>query len=1004
MTMNLDFPPVGAAHASLAGTGEAGSAASKSWLRHGCRSAPRFVLALVVYLATLPVAGWVLPTAWFAVMVGVIAGSGVGARVDRLGFARLMSWLAGVGYSCAGLYLVLFHTGAAQTFGVTLYGVIIFQVLVREYTHPRRLFVDLIPPVLSIAFVQAAASMIRIIEHRPWEIVTLLASPVAVYWVFRSLQTSLTESRRRLGEATVRAEAGALRIQEAHRIAMMAEALSGIGHWRFDMETRRFVWSDGVFRIVGLDPSADVPDPESLPALWVPEDRERIAGLLARAVKHGTPFAVEASVLRPDGQVRRVVSNGAAERDTAGAIVTVFGAIMDVTEAREREAALGKSEERFRLLADKSNDIIMQTTITPDGDRQLVYISPAVERVLGYSPNEDPDARTLSYVHPDDAPDVLKANLAQIAEGPDATPQVNTYRARHKDGHWVWLEGKPTFTFDPDTGVVRGMITVMRDVTAQREAAAAIERSEARYRLLAENTTDVIVQVSEKGFITFITPACEALLGYGQDELIGSEMALHVHPDDLASLIDDIVRLVAAGPGAPPIVVQYRARHKDGHWIWIEGRPKIHFDAKGDYTSLQDVIRDVTERKAAEAELARAYRAAEAAAVAKSDFLANMSHEIRTPLTAILGFSDMLEQVGTLDEEARLYAHRIATGGRTLLSVVNDILDFSKLEAGQVELDPLPFEAAEMFEGVIDLVAAQAGAKGLRLAVQLAPDMPAFLKADSSRLRQVLLNLLSNAIKFTVEGGVTLSAAYDPEDQRLRVSVSDTGQGIPADKRDRLFERFSQVDGSINRRHGGTGLGLAISKNLVELMGGEIEVASEVGAGSTFSFTIRAPLAEALLPSALAAPLTADDDALASAHILVVDDLAENRELVRLMLEALGHRVEEAASGGEAVSTAAARAFDLILMDVQMPGMDGLTAARLIRLGQGRNSATPILALSANVMADQVDQCLCAGMNDHVAKPLQVADLVAKVTFWAGRDCDEPPLEDPVGAQPTVNA
>ena len=1004
MTMNLDFPKASAAHAALAGTGEARAAAWKQWLDHGRRSGPRFVLVLVVYLATLPVAGWALPTAWLAAMVGLVAGNEAAVRVNRARIARLMSWLAGVGYSCAGFYLVLFHSGAAQTFGVTLYGVIIFKVLVREYTNPRRLLVDLIPPVLSITFIQAAASIIRVIEHKPWEIVTLLATPVAVYWVFRSLQTSLIESRRRLGEATVRAEEGAYRIQEAHRIAMMAEALSGIGHWRFDMETRRFVWSDGVFRIVGLDPSADVPEPESLPALWVPEDRERVAGLLAKAIKDGTPFAVEASVLRPDGQIRRVVSNGAAERDAAGAIVTVFGAIMDVTEAREREAALSKSEERFRLLAHKSNDIIMQTTVTPDGDRRLVYVSPAAERVLGYSQVESSNVRTLSYVHPDDAPKVLESNLAQIAEGPDATPRVTTYRARHKDGRWVWLEGKPTFTFDPDTGVVCGMITVMRDITAQRKAAEEVEQSEARYRLLAENATDVIVQVSAKGLVTFITPACEGLLGYRQDELIGSEMAPHVHPDDREDLIDGILRLVAAGPGAPPIVVQYRVRHKDGHWIWIEGRPKISFDANGDYFSLQDVIRDITERKAAEAELTVAYRAAEAAAVAKSDFLANMSHEIRTPLTAILGFSDLLEQVGSLDGEARRYAHRIATGGRTLLSVVNDILDFSKLEAGQVELDPQPFEVAETFEGVIDLVAAQAAAKGLKFAVQLAPDMPPILEADSSRLRQVLLNLLSNAIKFTVEGGVTLSAAYDSEGQRLRVSVSDTGPGIPADKRDRLFERFSQVDGSINRRHGGTGLGLAICKNLVELMGGQIEVASAEGAGSTFSFTIRAPVVEALRPSALATPLTADDDTLASAHILVVDDLAENRELVRLILEALGHRVEEADGGGQAVSAAAAQAFDLILMDVQMPGMDGLTATRLIRLGKGPNFATPILALSANVMADQVDRCLSVGMNDHVAKPLQVADLVAKVTYWAGRDCEEPILGESAGAQPAVNA
>ena len=860
MSLNLNAFRPQPARSPLTGAGEPVARPPglwrPAWARFLARCdlglAPRLVFRLVIALAAAPFAGWLLPSLWLAVMIALQAIACLAHRSSRAGAEAVVDWLDGAGLSIAALYLVLYYTGAAQTLGVTLFGVVIFEVLVRRYAEPRRLAIDLIPPMASIVLVQIAACVLRVVQHRPLEIITVLASPFAVFWVFRALLSNLTENRRQLGEASVRAQAAAVKIHEAHRIAMMAEQLAGVGHWRYDMRARRYIWSDGVYRIVGLDPNQDLPSAQDLAQLWAPEDRDRVAACLSRAMKDGAPFEVEARVIRPDGEVRHVVSNGAAERDASGAITTVFGAVMDVTRAHLREAALGRSEERFRLLADKSNDVIMQATVSPDGSRRLTYISPAVEKVLGYKPDEDPEALTLGYVHPDDVEALICSNLAQIGEGPGAAPRLNTYRAQHKDGHWVWLEGKPTFTFDPETGAVCGLITVMRDVTAQKIAAD---------------------------------------------------------------------------------------------------------------------------------ELARAHEAAQAAAVAKSDFLANMSHEIRTPLTAILGFSDLLQGVGTLDAKARLYAQRIANGGRTLLAVVNDILDFSKLDAGQVALDPQPFDPAAALHDVIDLVAAQAEAKGLRLELDLAPDLPPLVLADSSRLRQVLLNLLGNALKFTTAGAVTLSAAYEPANERLEVSVADTGEGILAERCDRLFERFFQVDGSINRRHGGTGLGLAICKNLVELMGGEIGVRSTEGQGSTFRFSIAAPVAEL----AEATAVTGDaGDGVETGHVLVVDDLAENRELVRLILTALGCQVEEAAGGAEAVAAAGAEGFDLILMDVQMPGMDGQTAARLIRQGGGRNAVTPILALSANVLAEQVAQCLAAGMNDHIAKPLQVAELVGKVSYWIG--------------------
>ncbi len=659
----------------------------------------------------------------------------------------------------------------------------------------------------------------------------------------------------------------------------------------------------------------------------------------------------------------------------------------DLTAASAPQPAISESEARFRMLAEHTNDVIMQ--VNPCG--VITFITPACHALMGYSPEEMIGTRVLAYSHPDDLPEIRSVMAGFIAAGPDAAPIVTQYRALRKDGRCIWIEGRPKINFDA-AGAQISLHDVIRDITAQKEADAAIRRSEERFRMLAENATDTLCVMDPTGAITFVTKACERLLGYSPEEMLGVKAQDRMHPDDAKRIMAQTVEYVAAGPGAEWISIEYRSRHKDGHWVWIEGRPKIIFDAKGRPVAIHDVVRDIGARKAVEFELERAREAAEAATAAKSDFLANMSHEIRTPLTAIIGFSALLESAPELSEDSRRKVRRIVTGGRTLVAVVNDILDFSKIEANQLELDPQPFDPAEFLRGAIELVEGQADSKGLDLQLRLDAGLPALILADSSRLRQILLNLLNNAIKFTSTGGVTISADYRPDDQTLHVAVTDTGPGIPADKRERLFERFSQIDSSISRRQGGTGLGLAICKSLVGLMGGEIHIDSAEGGGSSFSFTIAAPPADAPASSDLAADGEMDARG-AVAQILVVDDLAENRELIRLLLEAIGHSVQEASSGGEAVSAAVDRPFDLILMDIQMPGMDGLAASRLIRETAPLNLTTPILAVSANVLADQVAQCLAAGMDDHIAKPIQVLDFVGKVSSWIGVDRSEADID-----------
>jgi len=399
---------------------------------------------------------------------------------------------------------------------------------------------------------------------------------------------------------------------------------------------------------------------------------------------------------------------------------------------------------------------------------------------------------------------------------------------------------------------------------------------------------------------------------------------------------------------------------------------------------LWNVQDDLTDKRR---RLDAAVLQAEAAAEAKSNFLANMSHEIRTPLTAIIGFSDLLARMPDLAPTVATYVGRIGSGGQTLLAVVNDILDVSKLEAGYVELDPQPFEVAAFFEDTLAIVAPQAAAKGLAMRLAFDGDIPPALSADSSRLRQVMLNLLGNAIKFTAQGSVSVTVAHEAATSRLCVTVSDTGCGVPAGKLGRLFYRFSQADSSVTRNHGGTGLGLSICKALVELMGGEIEVASVVGAGSSFAFWVVAPPAELREKEPVAA--ARPDPAGRPSRILVVDDLDLNRELVRTLLEASGYSVEEAAGGADAVAATRLRAFDLILMDLQMPEMDGFTAARIIRNDASPNRRTPIVALSANVLPEHAAAGAEAGMNGHVGKPINVTELLSVVAAWVEAEPDE---------------
>ena len=395
--------------------------------------------------------------------------------------------------------------------------------------------------------------------------------------------------------------------------------------------------------------------------------------------------------------------------------------------------------------------------------------------------------------------------------------------------------------------------------------------------------------------------------------------------------------------------------------------------------SEQARLRRLLVRRAASARQAR--RSAVIASRAKTEFLATMSHEIRTPMNSILGFTQVLLQDRELPAEARGHVEVIAQAGGSLMTVLNDILDFSKVEAGQIQLNLEPVDVGAAGRHAIDIVQGPARAKGLTLRLET-EGVDGLFELDGQRLRQVLLNLLNNAVKFTQEGHVRLTVAQRPETQTLRFEVCDTGIGVQPDVIGRLFARFSQADSSTTRDYGGTGLGLAICKGLVERMGGTIGIESRPDVGSTFWFELPAKAATGLVDQSRADAAASD---LLQGRVLLVDDHAMNRRLGETLLRIMGCEVDLATSGEEAVAAASQRLYDAILMDVHMPRMDGLTAARAIRALDGPGRLAPIIAMSADVLSDSLELCRQAGMVDHIAKPIQMPLMHAVLKRWMGQ-------------------
>jgi PAS domain S-box-containing protein len=608
-----------------------------------------------------------------------------------------------------------------------------------------------------------------------------------------------------------------------------------------------------------------------------------------------------------------------------------------------------------------------------------------------------------ALIHPDEQA-ASRETVRRLAEG-----EIDSYeherRMRHRDGHYIWVVSRAEVVSRMEDGRPAWMFGALKDISDSKAQEAALRRSEANSRLILDNATDLICRVGPDGRLLYVSAATERIFGVSAETFMTRDFSEFIHPDDLPALVAAKSGLL--GGRLHEASILFRIQHPVRGELWAEYVARAAPDeATGSPAGYISVTRDVTERARMEAEreerarerkvnaeldrvarqMAEARLAAEKANRAKTRFLAGMSHELRTPLNGILGYAQLLRMDGGLSPtQAERVEHMLAAGSH-LLEMLSCVLDLSEIENETIEIQTVPVDVVRVAEASVNIVRPAAEAKGLALGLAVANGTPRRIVSDPSRLRQVLLNLLGNAVKYTPSGSVQLrlgaaGTAQAPDTGRLHFEVADTGPGIAPAKIHLLFEEFERIEADVPDGVEGTGLGLSLARRLAVMLGGALGYADNPGGGSVFWLEL--PVARA--DSAVAAPARASDfsalpvqvarDAGPGRRVLVVDDVAMNRDIAEAFIRSAGYEVICAASGGEAVGLAEADDYHVILMDIRMPGMDGLEATRRIRALPGRRALVPIVAFTAQVFTEQIEACREAGMDTHLAKPFTLDTL-----------------------------
>jgi|GEM_PF-3731162 len=715
--------------------------------------------------------------------------------------------------------------------------------------------------------------------------------------------------------------------------------------------------------------------------------KERVFPEIETSEKLKSRFAVGVPITTSEGyQVGAVcvLDNVAQPEPTKKMIEALRSIAVLAGEAMHKRSLTQKGETAFAILQ-KAQKLSRIAHFVFD---PVSFKTISISKSLGVFYDDDGDterqldfSKFIERLHPEDAGQVQHViGLSVKKNDPiDIKFRVEGHKGVYRD---IWLNAEP---LDINEDQTAPWIGIMQDITDQVRKEQVLEENIAFRHAATDTALDCVITIDASATIQAFNPAAERTFGYAQDEVIGAPLAETIIPEELRSAHKaGMKRYLETGEhNVLGKRVEVEAITKTGMRLPIE-LAITPFRVKNEkfFTAY---LRDISERKAAESEieesaahLKMSKEDAEAANAAKSDFLATISHEIRTPLNGIIGglslIKDDLERT-----DHRSHAEVAYNSAEALLVLINDILDLSKIEAGKLEIEKTDFDLRDCVESAANLFKANAEEKGLEFLVEIPNDLNRWRIGDSGRIRQVLLNFISNAVKFTDKGNVVVSVAHIDKEQ-VALNVSDTGIGVPLKHQDKLFMNFQQVDASYKRRFSGSGLGLAISKQLAELMGGDIHFSSKEKKGSTFTMTLPLKIGNAQ-ENTYAQEVEPDH---LKGNILIVEDSATNALVARALLRLKGAKVDHVSDGAEAVAACRVRPYDLILMDLAMPEMDGFEATREIRSSNAVNKETPIVALTANV--SERDRCNCkdAGMNDLVEKPINRKKFLNTVAEWLG--------------------
>jgi PAS domain S-box-containing protein len=756
-------------------------------------------------------------------------------------------------------------------------------------------------------------------------------------------------------------------------------------------------WSAAAERLLGW-PAGEIVGKNLAAFPWLTADLSPCDGVAVPEQAPRRPAAVRTRTR--DGALVDVEWHRSEFRNAAGELVSNLWLGLDVTASNRAEEALRESEERFRATLEQAPAGIAHL----DEQGRFLIVNDKYCQIAGYSREELLGRRLREITHPDDvAGDARNARALFDGAIPGYSREKRYVR---KDGGMVWVNTTVSLV-RASAGRSRSMLTIVTDISDRKRAEEHLQQSHDRYRFLADAMPHMVFTATPGGQADYHNRSWLAYTGQSFEAALGQGWATAVHPDDVDRYLAGWAAGVSAGV---PYQMDARFRRADGEYRWHLVRTTPMRDQLGGIVEWVGAAIDTEDQKRAAAELERKVleqtaeareqaRRAEQASLAKSEFLAMMSHEIRTPMNVIVGLAELIQE-SAMPEGQREYVVMLRRASATLLTVINDILDLSAVESRDLRIQRIPFDLDAVFRSVASVMESRARARGLELVCDLAGGVPRRLLGDPDRLHQILLNLIGNAIKFTEKGAVQVrvSGAAIDGSAELTFAVMDTGIGIPPEKQKLIFEPFTQADSSITRQYGGTGLGLTISRRLVELMQGRIWVESEPGHGSTFLFQVAFPVQEAEAPPtpAKAADVTAGVAAPRPSlpphpgeslcPILLVDDSNDNVFLIKEFLKGSRYSVDVAENGVDALAKFNTGNYELILMDVQMPIMDGHTATRFIREweSENRQPAVPILALTAHALESEVEKSMQAGCTAHLTKPIQRQGLLSALAQYAG--------------------